>query len=305
MSVGWGAWKASLIVAGCLMLTLPAVHAQKKPVANTPEAARANLEAKARALEARGRPDMAAQLWQQILLSTPENTEAMAGLARDYKLMGSADLSNQALDRLRKVNPKDPNIARIEAMPSTLVASSQLRHAGELAQQGRFDDAMRIYRQLYGDHPPEGDIALAYYKTLYGTSAGKAEAVAGMRALADRNPGDARYAVELGIMLTYDQHTRAEGIRILEAHPADLDAQTGLRQALMWDSANPASAAELREFLKSHPQDKELAGRLKQNELKLAQMNSGIARTPAGARCLCRAQCAPARRSREAFHRSS
>ncbi len=165
-------------------------------------------------------------------------------------------------------------------MPSTLAASGQLRQAGELAQQGRADDAMRIYRQLYGDHPPDGDIALAYYKTLYGTSTGKAEAIAGMRALAERNPGDQRYAVQLGIMLTYDQRTRAEGIRILEAHPADLDAQAGLRQALMWDSANPASAAELREFLKAHPQDRELADRLRQNEFKLAQMNSGIARTP-------------------------
>ena len=280
MSVGWGAWKASWIVAGCLVLTLPPIHAQKKPVANSAEAARANLEAKARALEGRGRPDMAAQLWQQILLSDPNNVEALAGLARDYKLMGSVDLSSQTLDRLRKVSPSDPSIAKIEAMSSTLAASGQLRHAGELAQQGKLDDAMRIYRQLYGDHPPEGDIALAYYKTLYGTSAGKAQAIAAMRALTDRNPGDARYAVQLGIMLTYDQRTRPEGIRILEAHPADLDAQAGLRQALIWDSANPSSAAELREFLKAHPQDQELAGRLKQNEMKLAQMNSGIARTP-------------------------
>ena len=54
-----------------------------------------------------------------------------------------------------------------------------------------------------------------------------------------------------------------------------------LRQALIWDSANPASAAELREYLKEHPQDTEIAGRLKEDETKLAQMNSGIARTPA------------------------
>jgi tetratricopeptide (TPR) repeat protein len=57
---------------------------------------------KARALESRGRPDMAVQLWQQILLSDPNNTEALAGLARDYKLMGAADKSDEALDRLRR-----------------------------------------------------------------------------------------------------------------------------------------------------------------------------------------------------------
>ncbi len=228
-----------MIVAGCLVLMLAAAFTPKKPVAISAEAVRAKLAAKARALEARGRPDMAAQLWHQILLSDPQNSEALAGLARDYKLIGSADLSNQTLDRLRKVNPNDPNIARIEAMASTLVASVQLRQAGDLVQQGRLDDAMRIYRQLYGDHPPDGDIALAYYKTLYVTSTGKAEAIAGMRVLANRNPRDPRYAVELGILLTYDQHTRAEGIHILEAHPANLDAQAGLRQALMWDTPNP------------------------------------------------------------------
>ncbi len=140
---------------------------------------------------------------------------------------------------------------------------------------------MRIYRQLYGDHPPEGDIGVAYYQTLYGTATGKAAAMAGMRALAERNPGDQRYAIALGTMLTYDARTRAEGIRILQAHPQDSDAQAALRQALMWDSANPASAAELREYLKAHPQDTEVARSLRANESKLAQMNSGIARTPA------------------------
>jgi tetratricopeptide (TPR) repeat protein len=224
---------------------------------------------------------MAIQLWQQILLSTPENTEALAGLARDYKLIGSVDQADQALDRLRKISPNDPEIAKIQVMSSTSAESEQLRQAGEFARQGRNGDAMRIYRQLYGDQPPNGDIALAYYQTLYGTANGKQAAIDGMRALVDRNPGDSRYAIALGAMLTYEQRTRAEGIRILQAHPKDPAAQAALRQALIWDSANPASAAGLREYLKTHPQDTEVATHLKENEARLAQMNSGIARNPA------------------------
>ena len=69
MRVGWGAWKAILLVAGCLLLALPAVTPKKPPMPTPPTPARASLAAKARALEARGRPDMAIQLWQQILLS--------------------------------------------------------------------------------------------------------------------------------------------------------------------------------------------------------------------------------------------
>jgi len=281
MRVGWLAGRTMWIAAGCLALALQVGYAQKKPVANSANGARTMLIEKAHALDSRGRPDMAIQLWQQILLSDPNNSEALAGLARDLKLTGSSDQAGKALDQLRKVSPNDPNIARIQALSSTKAESDQLRKAGELARQGKVDDAMRLYRQLYGDNPPDGDIALAYYQTMYGTATGKAAAIGGMRALAARNPGDSRYAVQLGAMLTYDQKTRSEGIRLLSAHPRDPNAQTALRQALIWDAANPATATELRTYLKDHPQDSEIAGHLKQDETKLAQMNSGIARTPA------------------------
>jgi tetratricopeptide (TPR) repeat protein len=282
MSAGCGAWRKTGIVASSLFLALQIGLAQKKPRAGeSPTGPRAILVEKAHALESRGRPDMAIQIWQQVLLADPKNAEALGGLAEDFKLIGATDKANDALDRLRKIDPNDPNIPKVQALASTRVESDQLRHAGELARQGKLDDAMRIYRELYGDRPPDGDIALAYYETLYGTANGKEEAISAMRALADRNPGDSRFAIELGVLLTYDARTRAEGIRSLEAHPRDANAQTALRQALIWDSANPASAAELRQYLKEHPQDTELNGHLKENETKLAEMNSGIARTPA------------------------
>ena len=274
------AWKESWIVTACLVLALQPGLAQKKPATDRPDQTRRVLVDKAHALEARGRPDMSIQLWQQILLSDPKSTEALAGLARDYKMIGSAAQSDEALDRLRRINPNDPNIAKIESLASTHTQSEQLRQAGELAKQGKSEAAMNIYRQLYGDHPPDGDIALAYYQTLYGTPNGKPAAIAAMRAMAQRNSSDSRFSIELGRMLTFDARTRAEGIRILKEHPKDSDAESALRQALIWDSANPASAAELRQFLKDHPQDKEISGHLQENERKLAQMNSGIARTP-------------------------
>ena len=282
MTVAHRPLRTGLVISVVLALALFPAFAQKpKAPAAGPEKTRQILIVNAHALESRGRPDMAIQLWQQILLSDPNNTEALAGLARDYKLSGSAAQANSALEKLRSVNPNDPNIARIQALTSTRTQSDKLRQAGELARQGKNEDAMRIYRDLYGDRPPDGDIAMAYYQTLYGTGSGKEQATAAMRALAARNPGDSRYAVELGTMLTYDARSRAEGIRILKEHSSDPNVQAPLRQALIWDSANPASAAELRQYMKDHPLDAEIAIHLKENESKLAQMNSGIARTPA------------------------
>ena len=282
MSFGWRTGMRVWIAAGMLVLAMGTGFSQKKPtVAVGVTAVRNNLIEKAHVLDARGRPDMAIQLWRQVLASDPANVEALTGLARDLKLTGAGDQANQTLDRLRSIKPNDPNIAKIQALSSTRAESDQLRQAGEMARQGKAEDAMHIYRKLYGDNPPDGDIALAYYQTLYGTSAGKQTAIAGMRALAARNPGDSRLTIQLGTMLTYDPKTRGEGMRILEAHPKDTNAQMAIRQALVWDAANPARAAEMRTYLKEHPQDSEMAGHLKEAEGKLAQMNSGIARTPA------------------------
>ena len=236
---------------------------------------------KAQALEARGRPDIAVQVWQQILLSDPNNAMALEGVARDYRLSGNSTASDEALDKLRRVNPSDPNIGKIQGLTSNRTRDQRLGQAGSLAKAGNPEAAMKIYREYYGDHPPDGDIALAYYETLYATGNGKSEALNAMRTLATRNPGDPRFIVTLGRMLTYDPRTRGEGIKILHEHAQDSDAENSLRQALIWDSSNPTSAAELREYLKSHPKDTELETRLRENEGKLAQMNSGIARTPA------------------------
>jgi cellulose synthase operon protein C len=258
-----------------------AVNAQQRPAAASgPEKTRQTLINNAHAQENRGRPDLAVQVWQQVLFSDAKNEEALVGMARDYKLLGKTDEANAALAHLRSAYPNDPNIAKIQALSSVQAQGDQLRQAGDLARAGKNDDAMRAYRAIYGDRPPDGDIALAYYQTLYGATGGKQQAIAGIRGLMQRNPGDPRYAIVLGKMLTYDPGTRAEGVRILMGHQGDPDASEGLRQALVWESDNPNSAGQLRDYLKTHPNDTELTARLKDNEQKLAQMNSGIARTP-------------------------
>ncbi|WP_263358261.1 cellulose synthase subunit BcsC-related outer membrane protein [Acidicapsa ligni] len=270
-------WSWIFLSAIALSMCLPAITVQAQKESD----AEKTLIDKAKALEARGRPDIAVQVWQQILLSDPNNALALEGVARDYRLSGNSSASDQALDKLRRINPSDPNIGRIQGLTSDKTRDQRLSQAGSYAKAGNPDAAMKIYREYYGDHPPDGDIALAYYETLYATPSGKTEALNAMRAAAARNPGDPRFIVTLGRMLTYDPRTRAEGIRILHEHAEDSDAQNSLRQALIWDSANPTSAAELREYLRTHPKDSELESRLKENEGKLAEMNSGIARTPA------------------------
>jgi tetratricopeptide (TPR) repeat protein len=219
----------------------------------SPQAATQPLLDKAHALEVRGRMDLAAQTWQQVLLTDPNNTEALGGLARAAKLSGNLSLSSTYIDRLRAINPNDPGIARVEQMSTQADNNAALQQAGKLAQQGQYAQAMNAYRQIYGNDPPPGDAALAYYETESATEDGRPHAIAGLRGLSQKFPSDSRYQIALGRILTYNPKTRPEGRRLLEQHPNDPQAVEALRQSLLWDSQNPATAGDIRAYLAKHP----------------------------------------------------
>ncbi|CAN5422493.1 hypothetical protein BH10ACI4_BH10ACI4_05520 [soil metagenome] len=276
-------WSTRPVTSAVLMSALTfgsfasAVPAFGQTSAGT-QAATQSLLDKAHALEVRGRMDMAAQTWQQVLLADPQNTTALAGLARAAKLNGNTALATTYLDRLRAINPNDTNISRVENMGSQQNQTAQLAQAGKLAQNGQYAQAMAIYRQVFGTTPPAGDWALAYYETESATDDGRAQAIIGLRALMDKYPSDSRYQVSLGRILTYNPKTREEGRRLLERHPADPKAEAALRQALVWDSANPSSAGEIRAYLAKH-NDPQLAAALK-NQPKVAPRSTVIPQSP-------------------------
>jgi len=238
--------------------------------AQAQQSATAQLLGKAHALEQRGRIDMAKQTWQQVLLVDPNNSEALAGMARAAKLEGKNQDAARYLDKLRSLNPNDPNIARVENMESERNTSTQLNEAGKLAQAGQYARAMTILRQVYGDTPPPGDTALSYYQTEAATMDGRPHAIAGLRALVQKFTQDSRYQIALGKILTYDPRTRAEGRKLLQRFPEDVEASEALRQSLVWDAQNPATAADIRSYLAKH-NDQQLASAL----TELAKKKSG------------------------------
>jgi tetratricopeptide (TPR) repeat protein len=230
------------------MLTASMLLAADGPVA----AVQVLLE-KARAQEGRGRLDLANQTWRHVLLADRNNAEALAGLARAAKNAGRSDEAKGYLDRLRAINPKHEAIAKIESMQTQRVSPNRLAQAGTLASQQRFTEAMEIYREVLGDEPPPGSLAVAYYETLAATSTGWEPATAGLAKLVAHYPESLDYQFALARLYTYRPKTRSEGIRILLAIPAEspfaAKARPAVRQALLWDGANPANAAHVRAYL--------------------------------------------------------
>jgi tetratricopeptide (TPR) repeat protein len=270
---------ASLPCAGAQAVQPPSSpRAQTAPAPNS--SLTQSLLDKARAFEERGRIDMSAQTWQQVLLTDPNNAEALAGLARAARLSGDSVLANTYLDRLRAVNPNDPNIARVNNLGSQQNQAAQLRQAAKLAQSGQYGAAMVIYREVFGTTPPLGDWALAYYETEAATADGRAHAVAALRSLTERFPADPRYQIALGRVLTYNAKTREEGRTYLSRFPNDAQATDALRHALLWDASNPAIAPEIRAFLAAHD-DPQLTQALAAMGTQAAQHTASSAPSPA------------------------
>lgn len=162
-----GSLPATMTTARATSATPPAesiLMAQALSAAKLPsQPASKSLLDKARAFKAQGRMDLAVQTWQQILLTAPNNPDALSGLARAAKLDGNTALSNSYLERLRTINPNDPNIARTQSLSIQQSQITQLQQAGKLADAGQYAAAMAIYRQIFAGNPPPGDSALAYY----------------------------------------------------------------------------------------------------------------------------------------------
>jgi tetratricopeptide (TPR) repeat protein len=247
------------ILLASLALSAPAgrIEAQS-PAAQASQSATKILLEKAHTQEARGRRDLAVQTWQQVLLTEPRNPDALANLVRVYRLEGDSKLADSYQARLRALSPNDRSPAGLEHPATAPDQKAQLEQAAKLSDTGNYTDAMAIYRQAFGTHPPAGDWSVAYYETEAATDGGRPHAIQGLRALIEKNPAEARYQISLGRVLTYNPANREEGRKLLAGFPQDTQAALALRQSLLWDAANPAVAPQIRAYLSTH-QDSQLA----------------------------------------------
>ncbi len=242
---------------GSILLLLAFLFASGLSATAQTQQSVAILLGKARSLEARGRIDLASQNWQQVLLSNPNQPEALAGLARSAKQNADLESERSYLDRLRKVNPRDPAIHAIERMHfPTQEERDRLDEAGRLTMQHKPDDAMKIYHQVFGDEPPPGKWAGPFYAAEAASSAGHEKALAQLRQLCAHQPDNEMSRLWLALALTYDPKMRMEGFHLMQSiqDPGAAEQTRGpWRQALVWEKDNPAILKSLDAYLARYP----------------------------------------------------
>jgi tetratricopeptide (TPR) repeat protein len=126
---------AAFVVAGLAALA----QASRQPPTPAQTSVVSSQLQNARALEQRHRLDLAVPVWKQVLEADPKNTEALAGLARAAALRGDVTLASMYLDRLRAINPNDPNISRVQKIRPTPAAAAP--NSRSLAWQGPSEGA--------------------------------------------------------------------------------------------------------------------------------------------------------------------
>jgi len=218
---------------------------------------------KAHSLEGRDRDDLAAQVWQQVLLANPDRAEALVGLARWAKRAGKNEEANAYLSHLRKVAPNSPALTQLESVDPARKSGGRLDEAAKLAANGHADEAMRIYREVFGSTPPQGGWAVAYYETLANTAAGFEPAVTALNKLAAAYPGVPAYQIAAGKLMTYRSASRQAGINLLSSISGSVGAASkareAWRQALIWEKTNPAYLTALKTYLSRYSDSELLA----------------------------------------------
>lgn len=235
---------------------------------------------KARSLEARNRTDLAAQVWQQVLIANPEQPDALAGLARWARQSGNPSEENAYLTKLRRVDPASPALTSLSRPGLGQRENARLAKAAELSAAQHYEEAMQIYTELFGDNPPAGGWAIAYYQTEAQIPGRASAALDGLRRLAHQYPNVPDYHVAVGSLLTYRSETRHAGIAELELvdsnSPMGEKARQAWRQALLWEKSNPAFRPELQKYLARYP-DAELTAVLQNLRTLSASQSAGSA----------------------------
>ncbi|MGA8135116.1 MAG: cellulose synthase subunit BcsC-related outer membrane protein [Pseudomonas gingeri] len=247
-------------------LTLTLLFALASPVlqarADDPQA---QLIEQGRYWQSQNNPDRAMDAWNKLLLIAPDQPEALYGLGLSNVQLKRPEEAKKYLARLQALVPQTRQAQQLE-QDIALGSDEQARllaQARQLVDADKYDDAVKVYRQLLNGRQPQGTLAREYYYLLGYTKGGEQEARAGLERLLRERPDDRAVALFLAKHMVRNLDTRAEGIRRLAVLAKDKDvggdANETWRFALTWiGPPAPAQVPLFEQFLAAHPNDKEI-----------------------------------------------
>lgn len=208
--------------------------------------------------QSQGQPELARQEWSRILQIDPESIEAIVAIIQLDIATGQREAALQRLNQLRRLAPDHPQIGELslaaEFAPRDM---ARLEEARASAAAGDSANAVRLYREAFGNRTPPPALATAYFHQLIEMPGGRERAFRELQAIIDRAEGPTRpFRVLLGQLKTYDPDERVSGMQILQSvateNQRDDSGRAALaawKQALIWEDGSARSAAALSAYL--------------------------------------------------------
>src|SRR5690606_40123808 len=128
--------------------------------------------------------------------------------AREEGRLGDAERWSARLEALAPGDQRLEVLAKVSRDES--ISQIDLTRARSLAADGRYDDAIAVYRRLFRERMPSRALAPEFYQTLAGTANGWNEARTQLKLLVETYPEDQAIARAYAQVLTYRDSTRRE-----------------------------------------------------------------------------------------------
>ncbi|TCP10629.1 tetratricopeptide repeat protein [Crenobacter luteus] len=265
---------APFLILGAL--AAPAVHAAVDPA----EA----LLSQARRWQSLDRHDLAQQALDKLLRIAPDHPDGLAQLALlQLRTMRRAEAA-ATLARLKRLHPGHQGIARVEQQHRLLAGADQSRllAARALARSGKVDAAIAAFDALYRGRPPEGEMALEYWRLVARSERnGWARAHAGLSALVRDFPDNRRYRLALAELYLDKPPAPAKlfaELKTLSVHPDSRSQALGVwRRALLQERLDSMQRGAFVAYLREVPDDDAVKDHLAALEGEAAKLRALLA----------------------------
>lgn len=249
-----------------------------------PDAASTLLE-QGRYWQSQGDLRRAGQAWEKLLLTDPNQPEALYGMGLAALRGDRAAEAQQYLNRLRRLDANGAYAQRLQ-QDITLAGGAgkaDLENARAKAAGGDLAGAVADYRKAFQGREPQGDLALEYYSRLGYVDGGLAPAIAGLERLSRQSPGNPTIQLALAKHLIRDENRRADGVRLLSQlsrrNDVGADALESWRMGLVWmGNPRPAEKPLFEAYLQAHPDDKAIRDQMQRTAAPAAARAAGTAR---------------------------
>jgi len=227
----------------------------------------------------RDRDDLAQETLNKLFNIEPNQPDGLAALAEIQIKLKKISSAQTTLNALKQTRPNHPAIPRIETLLRVNGRDKlKLRHALQLAH-GRASDtekALAAFREIFPDGPPDGDLALEYWKLVADTRNGWKPAYEGLSRLVREYPDNQRYRLRLAEHEAYrypghypvDRKSLRTIIEIAKVPSVKVPefekpAKEVWSYTLMRRSPSPADIPLLKDYLAFDPNNEAIKGRLR------------------------------------------